>query len=193
LTVISHNLPADGSNRRFASENISFRVRKDRLGQLRQEAKEKRISVNTLANQIFDSYVNFESSASKADVIPVSKQALMSLLDGYDDEEEIKAKARQVSKKIGKDIVLQLRGKYDFEALLDMFDSWLKATGFPYRKNTDAEEKNRHTFIIQRNMGRKYSVFAAEGIRALFEPMVTKGVESSITDNSIVITVEGRA
>jgi hypothetical protein len=193
LTVISHNLPADGSNRRFASENISFRVRKDRLGQLRQEAKEKRISVNTLANQIFDSYVNFESSASKADVIPVSKQALMSLLDGYDDEEEIKAKARQVSKKIGKDIVLQLRGKYDFEALLDMFDSWLKATGFPYRKNTDAEEKNRHTFIIQRNMGRKYSVFAAEGIRALFEPMVTKGVEPSITDNSIVITVEGRA
>ena len=191
MTVISHNLPADGSNRRFASENISFRVRKDRLGQLRQEAKEKRISVNTLANQIFDSYVNFESSASKADVIPVSKQALMSLLDGYDDEEEIKAKARQVSKKIGKDIVLQLRGKYDFEALLDMFDSWLKATGFPYRKNTDAEEKNRHTFIIQRNMGRKYSVFAAEGFKTYFEPMKTQQIEYSITDNIISITVEG--
>jgi hypothetical protein len=42
-------------------------------------------------------------------------------------------------------------------------------------------------------MGRKYLVYVAEGIRTLFEPVVTKEVEYSITDNSVTITVQGGA
>ncbi len=76
---------------------------------MRKEANEKRISLNTLANQIVDFYVNYTANASKADLIPVSNQALVSLLEGY-DEEEIKSKARQIVKNVGKDIPLQLRG-----------------------------------------------------------------------------------
>jgi hypothetical protein len=180
----------DGSS--VKSENISFRLHKDQLDQLRENAKEKRISLNALANQIFDSYVNYYSSASNADLLPVSKQVLISLLEGY-GEEEIKTKVKQNMKQIGKDISLQLRGKYDFETLVDTFESWLLATGFPYRRNMDVEENNRNTFIVQHNMGRKYSVFAAEGFKAYFEPLATKKVEYSITDNSVAITVEGRA
>ncbi|MGH9927405.1 MAG: hypothetical protein ACREAS_09870, partial [Nitrososphaera sp.] len=67
------------------SENISFRLRKDQLDQLRKEVNEKRISLNTLANQIVDFYVNYTANASKADLIPVSNQALVSLLEGYDE------------------------------------------------------------------------------------------------------------
>jgi predicted HicB family RNase H-like nuclease len=74
LTGFSDNLAVGGSSRRFASENISFRLHKDQLDQLRQEAKEKRISLNTLANQIVDSYVNYYSNLPRADVIPVSKR-----------------------------------------------------------------------------------------------------------------------
>ncbi len=42
-------------------------------------------------------------------------------------------------------------------------------------------------------MGRKYSVYAAEGFKTYFEPLVTNAVEYSITDNSMTITVEGEA
>ena len=82
--------------------------------------------------------MNYTSNASNADIIPITKKELMSLLDGY-DEEEIKTKAQQNAKQAGKDVALQLRGKYDFEALVDIFVSWLKATGFPYRRNEDVE------------------------------------------------------
>jgi hypothetical protein len=133
--------------------------------------------------------VNFTSDASKADIIPTPKQTLISLLEGY-NEEQIKAKAKDIPKKVGIDIALQLRGKYDFEALVGLFHSWLMATGFPYRHNKDLE-KDRHTFIIQHHMWRKYSVFASESLKSLFEPLVTKGVEYSTTDNVISITVEG--
>ena len=63
-------IPNSSNSSGFSSENISFRLRKDQLDQLRQDAKEKRISLNTLANQIVDSYVNYNSNLSKADVIP---------------------------------------------------------------------------------------------------------------------------
>jgi hypothetical protein len=189
--VASGGSPNNSNSSRSTSENISFRLRKDQLDQLRKEANEKRITLNTLANQIVDFYVNYTANASKADLIPFAKQEIISLLDGY-EEEEIKAKVRQIIRKFGKDIALQLRGKYDFEAGLGVVDSWILASGFPHRRNKDTEN-NRHTFIVQHNMGRKYSVYAAEGFKTYVEPLVTNAVEYSITDNSMTITVEGEA
>jgi hypothetical protein len=54
---------------------------------LRQDAKEKRISLNTLANQIVDSYVNYNSNLSKADVIPVSKAILVALVETCSEDQ----------------------------------------------------------------------------------------------------------
>jgi hypothetical protein len=179
---------ANGSR---ASENISFRIRTDQLSALRQEAKEKRISLNTLVTQIFDTYVNYASNAAKAGMIPFSRKSIILLLDGY-EEEEIRSKAIQIVEDDGKDIALQLRGKYDFETLVGILDSWLKATGFPYRHSNDVET-NKHNFIIQHNMSRKFSVLAAEGMKIFFGSLITKGVEYSITDNTIAITIEGGA
>ena len=192
MTGFSDNLAAadGGSSRRLASENISFRLQKVQLDQLREEAKEKRMSLNTLANQIIDSYVNYNSNLSNADVIPISKAILVALVEAC-SEDQLKTIAEQVQRKATIDLALQLRGKYDFESLVDIFDSWLRATGFPHRHDKDAEN-NRHNFIIQHDMGRKYSFFAAECFKAYFEPVVTGKIECSITDNSIAITVEGK-
>jgi len=132
LTGFSDNLAADRSSkssRRLASENTSFRLQKVHLDQLREESKEKRISLNTLVRQIIDSYVNFGASVSKAGMIPISKSVLIELLEGY-SEEQIKAIAKRTQEKIRIDRALQLRGRYNFEVLVDIFESWLKATGF---------------------------------------------------------------
>ena len=173
------------------SENISFRLHKDQLDQLRQEANEKRISLNTLASQIVDSYVNFTSRASKAGAIPVSRLALEVLLEGY-TEDQIKAMAERIVNMSGEDSTLMLQGRYDFEVLLQSFESWLKAADFPYRHTrTTNTHRSRHTFIVQHDMGRKYSVFAAEGFKTYFEPMITQEIEYSITENIISMTVEG--
>lgn len=194
MTGFSDNLAAaDGgsnSSRRLASENISFRLQKVHLDQLREESKEKRISLNTLVSQIIDSYVNFGASVSKAGMIPISKSVFIELLEGY-SEEQIKAIAKRTQEKIRIDRALQLRGRYNFEVLVDIFESWLKATGFSYRHNRDAENASRHTFIVQHNMGRKYSLFLLEALKVNSEPVLTRKVEYTITDNSLVIIGEG--
>ena len=191
LVQVSALSTSENALSRGSSENISFRLHKDQLYQLRQEAKEKRISLNTLASQIVDSYVNFTSRAPKAGAIPVSRLALEVLLEGY-TEDQIKAMAERIVNMSGEDSTLMLQGRYDFEALLQSFESWLKAADFPYRHmRTTNMHRSRHSFIVQHDMGRKYSVFAAEGFKTYFEPRITQEIEYSVTDNTISMTIEG--
>lgn len=122
--------------------------------------------------------------------LPIHRLCLITLLEGY-NEEQVKEIAKRFVKAICVETPLLLRRKYDFEAVLESHRSWLKAAGFQYRYSKDAE-KNRHTFIVEHDMGRKFSLFAAEYAKRYFEPVVRKEVESSFTDNSIMIVLEGK-
>jgi hypothetical protein len=64
------------------SENISFRVPKRNLDQLRQLANENQTSLNVLANQIFASYLDWTHNTPKADMVPVTKVLFIDLLEG---------------------------------------------------------------------------------------------------------------
>ena len=172
------------------SENVSLRLNKDILAKLKTDAEQKQISLNTLANQVFDFYVNFTSSAS-ADMMPEPKVALTDLVEGY-DEVQLKAHAEHVYNKVGLDIIYQLRGKYDFETVLDVWDYRLKASGVPYRHTINEQNNDRHTFIIQYGMGRKWSLVVAETMKRYFEPVSSKKVDYTITDNMVAISVEGK-
>src|SRR3954453_10418228 len=103
----------------------------DQLSKLRHEAEEKRISLNTLAYQIFDTYVNYASNAAKAGMIPISKEVIVELLEGYNGE-QIEVIAERVQKKISKEVALLLRGEYSFKSLVDTYEYWLQIGGFPY-------------------------------------------------------------
>ena len=76
--------------------------------------KKKRISLNTLANQIVDFHVNYGTSSSKAGLVPIHRLALVMLLEAY-NEEQIKDLAQRIVRITGEDSTLQLRGRYDFE------------------------------------------------------------------------------
>jgi hypothetical protein len=157
---------------------------------LKIDAEQKQISLNTLANQVFDFYVNFTSSAS-ADMTPEPKVALTDLVEGY-DEDQLKAHAERVYNKVGLDIIYQLRGKYDFESVLSVWDYRLKASGIPFKRTKDEHNEERHTFIIQYSMGKKWSLVVAETMKRYFEPVSSKRVDYTITDNMVAITVEGK-
>jgi hypothetical protein len=186
LLYVTNN---DGNSHK-RSENVSFRLTKDILAKLKRDAEQKRISLNTLANQVFDFYVNFASSAI-ADMMPAPRVSLTDLVEGY-NEDQLKAHAERVYDKVGLDIVYQLRGKYDFESVLEVWDYRLKASGIPYKHNIDEHNKDRHTFIIQYSMGKKWSLVAAETMKRYFEPVSSKKVDYTITDNMVAISVEGK-
>jgi hypothetical protein len=172
------------------TENISFRVNKDIIDELRRDAEQKQINLNTLANQVFDYYVKFANSA-KAEMIPVTKATIMALVEGY-SEDDLKSIAERVFKKVATEVALQLRGKADFEAGIDILEYYLKASGLPYKHTRDEHNNKRHNFIIQYGMGRKWSLYVAEALKTAFEPVLDKTAEYTITDNMVAITLEGK-
>jgi hypothetical protein len=172
------------------TENISFRVNKDIIDELRRDAEQKQINLNTLANQVFDYYVKFANPA-KAEMIPVTKATIMALVEGY-TEDDLKSIAERVFKKVATEIALQLRGKANFEAGIDILEYYLKASGVLYKHTRDEHNNKRHNFIIQYGMGRKWSLYVAEALRTAFEPVLDKTADYTITDNMVAITLEGK-
>jgi len=71
------------------TESITFRIGKTVMGELRQEAKQKMESVNTLVNQIVKSYLQWHKPARKAGLGYVSKVLMAKSINHLTDEQVI--------------------------------------------------------------------------------------------------------
>ena len=167
-----------------ASESITFRFDKDTMGLLREEAVAKEISLNTLVSQIIREHLHYGVNAPKAGLVPISKNALTMLLEDLTDEEIsriAKASAKNVS-----DIIILLRSEFTIEAALDVLESWLKATGFHYKHTAHS---GRILFVIQHDMGRKWSIYLSEYMKHVMEQF-GKRIRPKTSDNNIAVEFE---
>ena len=87
------------------TSTITFRIDEKYEKSLRTEAEEKRISLNTLANQIFGEYVEFGHFMKKFGMIEMSKGSFKELLDAI-DEKNIIDFAKSIGSKEPKDFIL---------------------------------------------------------------------------------------
>jgi len=94
------------------SRNFIFRIKETTANSLEKEAKQKEISLNTLANQIFNMYTDWHSNAGKAG------------------------------------------------------------------------------FIIQHDMGKKWSIYLADLYQSMIEELDTKRVNCDLTDNTISFSID---
>lgn len=163
------------------NKSITFRILERTFGDLSIEAQKKQISVNTLVNQILLEHLEWYGDAPKAGWVPIAKGLASSLLDKF-TEEEIIALARE-SLKYPKEIILLLKAEFNIPNSIMVFESWLRAAGFPY--TIDRQEKE-NKFVIQHHMGRKWSLFWSELFIVVFESLGGK-IEAEITDNTFVL------
>jgi predicted DNA-binding ribbon-helix-helix protein len=154
---------------RKKTESITFRLENEILVSLRQEARRKDVSVNTLVSQIAKQHTNWHSLAAQAGFISVRKPLLTKLLENQNDE-QIKLLASHVAFCSNKDFLLMLRRKYNIYSALDMIETWISISGYSYTHNTDdLDYSNRlHSFIVQHHMGRKMVALLIRALQKLF-------------------------
>jgi hypothetical protein len=70
----------------ITSGNVTLRFDGQTLESLRNEAKQKRISLNTLASQIFKTHVEFSGAAAKAGMVSFPKSLLIRLMDKLSED-----------------------------------------------------------------------------------------------------------
>ena len=134
------------------SESITFRLDSTILNKLHREAEQKDISVNALVSHIIRNHIGWHSNAAKAGFVTV-RRGLLSFLISKLSQKEISFIAEYIAKNEIKDIVLLLRNEYNIESALDVIETWIKISGYPYRHEVNY---TLHTYVIQHDMGKNW-------------------------------------
>jgi hypothetical protein len=168
------------------SGNVTLRFDGDVLEQLRKEANQKRISLNTLASQIFKTHTEFSGAATKAGMIPFPKNLLIRLMNRL-SEDEVEQLSQEIAKNEMKDMLLSIVHQYSTDAFIDLIESWIRVCGFPF---THDYSGNTHSFIIQHEMGKRWSIYLTELFKFVFNDLGTKWSDFQTTENTITFNVD---
>jgi hypothetical protein len=168
------------------SGNVTLRLDGDVLEQLRKEANQKRVSLNTLASQVFKTHTEFSSGSTKAGMIPFPKNLIVRLMNRLSDD-EVQQLSQDIAKNEMKDMLLTIKHQYSTEAFIDLIDSWIRVCGFPF---THDHSDNTHSFIFQHEMGKRWSIYLEELFKFVFNDLGTKWSDFQSTENTITFNVD---
>jgi predicted DNA-binding ribbon-helix-helix protein len=161
----------------------SFRISKAAFNALNEEAERQNISVNTLVNQLFLSYTNFDRFAKKLRMIKLSTPTFKRVLE-TSSEEAIIGAGHAAGSNVPEIFILAKDGVLTLETILDYLKSLSNyANLFEYN---EVVRDNDRTITLAHELGPKGSLFIAHYIQSLFE-RIKKQPVFSLSDDAIVL------
>ena len=173
------------STKKETTRSITYRLPEKLVNELETEATQKGISQNVLVRQILDKYVQWDRFSNKLGMIPVPKGILESLggeLDGRDIDEIINIVFPMI-----KDSVMFVKGGYDLKRCIETLEDYIRASGM----NSDHRvEGDVHSFVIQHDLGMKWSVFTEQLLSQVFRSFLPdKDLKFQTTDSMVILSV----
>ena len=168
------------------SGSVTLRFDGRILEDLKKESEHKRVSLNTLATQIFRTHSEYNSMAAKAGMVSFHKSLLIRVMDRLSEEEIIKL-SEYIGKNEMKDTVLLMKKKYTPEAFIGFIEAWARVSGFEYRHEVSDDT---HSFVIQHDMGKRWSIYIANVFKFVFSDMGAKWADFQSTDNTVMFNVD---
>jgi hypothetical protein len=167
------------------TRSITYRLPETLINELDGEAKQKKISQNVLVKQILERYIQWDRFAEKIGMIPVPKEILQTLgkdLDGRDIDEIINVLFPMI-----KNNVTFIKGAYDLERCIETLEDYMRASGMNSDHRIDGD---LHTFLIQHELGMKWSVFTEQLLTQVFRNFASdKDLKFQTTDSTVVLKV----
>jgi len=167
------------------TRSITYRLPEKIVEELETEAMQKNISQNVLVKQILEKFIQWDRFSDKIGVIPVPKSILESLgvdMEGKDIDEII-----NVLKPVIKDNVMFIKGDYDLKRCIETLEDYMKASGM---KSDHRIEGELHHFIIQHELGMKWSVFTEQLLKEIFHDFLPdKNLKCKTTDSTVIATI----
>jgi predicted hydrocarbon binding protein len=173
------------------SDSITFRFDNEIIKSLRHEAKQRNISTNTLVNQIVKEHINWHFNAPKAGFIAVKRSLIVEVMNHL-SEQEIISIAEHVAKTTHKDSILFIEKEYTMKSALDFLENWIKVSGYTYRHEELDDGQHRHMYLIQHDMGIKWSTYLANLYQFLFDELKKSKdkIEFVKTENTLAFTLD---
>ena len=167
------------------TRSITYRLPSRVVDELETEAMQKNISQNVLVKQIFEKYVVWDRFADKIGMLPIPKQILSTL--GEDMEGKDINKIIDVIMPMLKDSVMFMKGDYDLKRAIESLEDYMKASGM---KSDHRLEGPLHHYIIQHELGIKWSLFVEELLKRVFHDFLPDTpIKFKTTPNTTVATI----
>jgi hypothetical protein len=173
--------PNSMNGERKFTEPLTTRIDRPLLQKLRDEANKNEVSLNSLVTHIFKQHVDWHTNASKAGFISVRRGLLTKLMEKVDEKDLLEI-AEFIAKNEARSFILLLRNEYNITSAIDVFETWIKIVGYPYRHDFHF---GRHSFVLNHNMGRKWSIFILTMYQLIFEDFGIKLEDVDIDENMI--------
>ena len=109
----------------------------------------------------------------------------------YLPEQEIIFLAEYVAKTTNKDSILLMKNQYTIKSALDLLESWIKISDYPYRHEETNDHQKEHSNVIQHDMGTKVSIYLASLFQFFFHELgQNKMIEFDKTENTLAFTID---
>ncbi|AIF82229.1 hypothetical protein NTE_00147 [Candidatus Nitrososphaera evergladensis SR1] len=174
------------SNSKEETETKTFRVKSSVLDQLKREAEEEGISLNSLVHKAFMQYIWCNTKTAKGMMVPVSKARLRVIMEKMTEEEIIEV-SQANSKTDPKALQFILHGEYSEDALIESLEIWSIASRFTFSKKRTQD--NKIQLLVHHNMGYKCSLFFCKTIAEAIHNATGNRPQYNISDNFFALTV----
>jgi hypothetical protein len=167
------------------TRSITYRLPAKVVEELETEAMQKNISQNVLVKQILEKYVQWDRFSDKIGMIPVPRKILDVLgneMSGKDINEIIK-----VLHPVIKDATLFMKGSYDLKRCIETLEDYMRTSGM---KSDHRIEGDLHHFIIQHELGIKWSFFTEQLLKEIFHQFFPdRNLKCQTTNTTVIATI----
>ncbi len=167
------------------TRNVTYRLPVHIVEELETEAMNRNISQNVLAKQVLGKFISWDRFADKIGMIPVPRKILESLGSKMDPN-DINTIINTI-KPIITNNVMFIKGKYDLKRCIETLEDYMRASGM----NSDHRvEGSLHHFVIQHELGFKWSLFTAQLLKEIFHEFLPKqNVKAQTTESTVIVTI----
>jgi hypothetical protein len=167
------------------TRSITYRLPEKLVEELETESMEKNISQNVLVKQILEKYVQWDRFAEKIGMIPVPTNILEQLgkeMAGKDIDNILKVMLPMI-----KETVLFMKGKYDLKRCIETLEDYMRASGM---KSDHRMEGEVHHFIVQHELGMKWSLLTEKLFREIFNEFLPEmNLKFQTTEKTVIATI----
>ncbi len=147
---------------------ISFRISETAFKALQEDAKRHNVSINTLANQLFVTYAEYDRYLSKFHMIKLSASTFKRVLNAA-SEDEISEAGQQAGTSVPVSFILAQKGDFTFENAIEYLRTMgTHANLFDF---TESIAGGANTITLTHDLGVRGSVFLANYVESMVKPL----------------------
>ena len=146
--------------------NVSLRISETAYRALQEDAKKRNISLNTIANQIFLAYAEWDRHLSRFEMLKISHPTFAHILKAA-TEEAIAEAGRVAGADVPPGVILSTKGELSVSSILD----WMKRMG-TYSNLIDYSEithAGKTSVTLSHDLGPRWSLFLTSYFDSVFK------------------------